>query len=185
MPANAGLMMPKIPFLALIPLAIFAALAGLFVAGMNREDPDALPSVFEGASAPAITGDALPGFPGFDSSVLTQPGVKIVNYWASWCAPCRAEHPTLVALAESGLPVYGINYRDDPAKATAFLAELGNPYRGIVTDPNSRTAIEWGVYGVPETYVIDSAGRVVLRFAGPVTQRALASTVQPAIDKAR
>ena len=177
--------MAKVPVLALIPLAVFAGLAGLFVAGMNREDPDSLPSVLQGKEAPAIAGEALGGFPIFDQAALKAPGVKIVNYWASWCAPCRAEHPTLVAMAEAGLPVYGINYRDDPAKAQAFLAELGNPYLGIVTDPKSRTAIEWGVYGVPETYVIDSAGRIVLRFAGPVTQRALASTVQPAIDKAR
>ncbi len=177
--------MARFPVFALIPVVIFVGLALLFTLGIQRDDPDALPSVFEGRLAPDVGSNALAGFETFDAAALTAPGVKLVNYWASWCAPCRAEHPTLTALAESGIPIYGINYRDDPDNAAAFLEELGNPYSGILADPNSRTAIEWGVYGVPETYVIDGDGRIVLRFAGPVTQRALDQTVQAAIDKAR
>ena len=90
----------------------------------------------------------------------------------------------LTALAEEGIPIYGINYKDDPEKALAFLEELGNPYAGVVADTSGRTGIDWGLYGVPETYVIDSDGRVVLRFAGPVTERSLRDRIRPAIDAA-
>lgn len=110
--------------------------------------------------------------------------VKLVNYWASWCAPCRAEHPNLVALADEGLPIYGINYKDDPDKALAFLAELGNPYKAVSADDTGRTAIDWGLYGVPETYVLAGDGTVILRFAGPITQRSLEDTIRPAIAEA-
>ena len=94
------------------------------------------------------------------------------------------EHPNLEALADEGLTIYGINYKDDPAKALDFLEELGDPYAGIGADEAGRTALEWWVYGVPETYVIDGNGTVVLRFAGPVTQRALAERIRPAIEAA-
>jgi cytochrome c biogenesis protein CcmG, thiol:disulfide interchange protein DsbE len=117
--------------------------------------------------------------------VLRAPGVKIVNYWASWCAPCRVEHPHLMALAEEGIPIYGINYKDDPEKALGFLDELGDPYAALGADSTGRTAIDWGVYGVPETYVIDGEGTVVFRLAGPVTSLTLESQVRPAIEAAR
>jgi len=177
--------MARFPLVALIPVGVFGLVAGVFMVGMLRENPDALPSALQGNSAPSVTAPALAGYPGFDREVLKLPGVKLVNFWASWCAPCRAEHPTLTGLSNSGVPIYGINYRDDPKKAVAFLEELGNPYTGVVTDDNARAAIDWGVYGVPETFVIDGEGRIVLRFAGPVTQRSLESTMQAAIDKAR
>lgn len=177
--------MARFPVLALIPVAIFGLVAGFFAVGMMRENPDALPSVLQGSVAPPVSSPALEGYPAFDSAALKLPGVKLVNFWASWCAPCRAEHPTLKALSDRGIPIYGVNYRDDPKKARAFLEELGNPYTGVVTDDNARAAIDWGVYGVPETFVIDSEGKIVLRFAGPVTQRSLETTVQAAIDKAR
>lgn len=121
----------------------------------------------------------------FTSDALQAPGVKLVNYWASWCAPCRAEHPNLMALAEEGLQIYGINYKDDPAKAQAFLDELGDPYQAIGADASGRTGIDWGLYGVPETFVIDSDGVVVFRFPGPITQRALETQVRPAIEAAQ
>jgi cytochrome c biogenesis protein CcmG/thiol:disulfide interchange protein DsbE len=111
--------------------------------------------------------------------------VKLVNFWASWCAPCRAEHPILSELAAQGITVHGVNYKDDPAKAQAFLAELGNPYATIGADPAGRTAIDWGLYGVPETFVIDGSGTVVLRFAGPITRQELDRKILPAIRKAR
>ena len=170
--------------LALLPVAIFAALAGVMGAGLLRDDPQALPSAREGSVAPSLLVDALGEKPAFDIDMLTAPGVKLVNFWASWCAPCRVEHPNLEALADEGLTIYGINYKDDPAKALGFLAELGDPYAGIGADEAGRTALEWGVYGVPETYVIDGNGTVVLRFAGPVTQRALAERIRPAIEAA-
>ncbi|MDJ1009511.1 MAG: DsbE family thiol:disulfide interchange protein [Paracoccaceae bacterium] len=174
----------KVKPLALIPVAVFAVFAGLALSGMFREDPDALPSAREGQVAPALTLGDLAAKPGFDAEMLSAPGVKLVNFWASWCAPCRVEHPNLEALAAEGLTIYGINYKDDPAKALAFLEELGDPYAGIGTDERGRTALDWGVYGVPETYVIDGEGRVVLRFAGPVTRRALEDRIRPAIEAA-
>ena len=171
------------PLLYLPPLA-FAAIAAGFYLGMQREDPDALPSAIAGQEAPAVALEPLGDRPVFDDAVLDEPGVKLVNYWASWCAPCRAEHPNLQLLADEGVPIYGINYKDDPAKAEAFLDELGDPYLAIGADVSGRTAIDWGLYGVPETYVIDGEGRVVLRFAGPITQRSLESQIRPAIEEA-
>ncbi len=111
--------------------------------------------------------------------------MKLVNYWASWCAPCRVEHPTLEELAAEGVPIYGINYKDDPAKALAFLAELGNPYVAMGADASGRTALDWGVYGVPETFVIDGDGTVILRFAGPITGSVLEKTIRPALAAAQ
>jgi cytochrome c biogenesis protein CcmG/thiol:disulfide interchange protein DsbE len=175
----------KLSPLMILPPVIFAGLAAMFFLGMQREDPDALPSVQIGREAPPLGLIALGDKPVFDESVLGAPGVKLVNYWASWCAPCRVEHPNLTALAEEGIPIYGINYKDDPEKALDFLDELGDPYAGIGADPNGRTAIDWGVYGVPETYVIDGEGRVVLRFAGPVTERSLRERIRPAIEAAQ
>lgn len=176
--------MARIPILMLAPPVLFLGLATLFYVGMQRENPDALPSVRVDQPAPAMTLGTLGAEPGFDADTLAAPGVKLVNYWASWCAPCRAEHPNLEALAAEGIPIYGINYKDDPEKALGFLEELGNPYAGQGTDDTGRTAIDWGVYGVPETFVIDSNGKVVFRFAGPITQRALEAKVRPAINAA-
>lgn len=176
--------MTRIPFLAFLPPVIFGALAILFYTGMQRSDPDGLPSAFEGRAAPQLDLVALADLPPVEAAMLTAPGVKLVNFWASWCAPCRVEHPTLQALADEGVPIYGVNYKDDPGNAQDFLAELGNPYVGTSADPQGRTARDWGVYGVPETFVIDGDGKVVLRFAGPVTQRALAEKIRPAIREA-
>ncbi|MEL6643954.1 MAG: DsbE family thiol:disulfide interchange protein [Pseudomonadota bacterium] len=177
--------MAKVSPLMIAPPVIFAALAAMFYFGMQREDPDALPSVLIGQPAPAMTLTPLGSEPTFSVEDLSQPGVKLVNYWASWCGPCRVEHPNIQALADEGIPVYGVNYKDDPAKAQAFLEELGNPYVAIGADNAGRTGLDWGLYGVPETFVIDGDGNVVLRFAGPITQRALEAQVRPAIEAAR
>lgn len=172
------------PWLVLIPPVVFAALAGLFLGGMYRDDPDALPSTLVGQPAPGLDLTAVGPRAPFDASVLADGRVKIVNYWASWCAPCRIEHPQLMQLAAEGLPIYGINYKDDSAKALAFLDELGDPYVAVGADRAGRVAIDWGVYGVPETFVIDGAGNVVLRFAGPVTDVILEKRIRPAIASA-
>jgi cytochrome c biogenesis protein CcmG/thiol:disulfide interchange protein DsbE len=111
-------------------------------------------------------------------------GVKLVNYWASWCAPCRAEHRFLEQLQDEGIPIYGINYKDEPDNALAFLHELGDPYAGLAADETGRTALDWGLYGVPETYVIAADGTIVLRFAGPITESILESTIRPAMAEA-
>ena len=176
--------MAKLSPLMILPPVIFAGLAAMFYLGMQREDPDALPSVRIGREAPLVVLTQLGGEAPFDDAVLRAPGVKLVNYWASWCAPCRVEHPHLTALAEEGVPIYGINYKDDPEKAMAFLAELGNPYLAMGADESGRTAIDWGVYGVPETYVIDAQGRIVLRYAGPLTPEVMESRILPALSEA-
>lgn len=174
--------MAKISPLMLAPPLIFAALATVFAVGMLRDDPDALPSVFVGKQAPSIEAEALPGLESFDRAVLDQPGVKIVNFWASWCAPCRAEHPALMALSKT-LPVYGVNRDTTPEAALAFLGEMGDPFAAVTYDPGGRKSIDWGVYGLPETFILDGDGKVVLRFAGPI-HRVMDSTILPAIAEA-
>ena len=176
--------MARISPLALVPPLAFAGIALAFWIGMSREDPDALPSALAGRAAPEMTAPALAGQTGFDDAALRSGGVKLVNFWASWCAPCRVEHPNLEKLAAEGIPVFGINYKDDPAKAAAFLEELGNPYRAVNADASGRMAIDWGLYGVPETFVLDGAGTVILRFPGPLTERVIEETIRPAIAAA-
>ena len=166
----------------LLPPLAFAAVALAFYVGMQRGD-QALPSMMEGRVAPAVTitplGDLVPP----TDADLRAPGVKLVNFWASWCVPCRAEHPVLEKLAGEGVAIYGINYKDKPADALGLLSELGNPYAKVGAD-SGPMALNWGVYGVPETYVIDSKGVVILRFAGPISAQALDATIRPAIAKA-
>ncbi len=171
------------PLVALPPL-IFAAMAGLFYVGMFRDDPDALPSAVAGSPAPMVALQPLGDKTLFDDAALREPGVKLVNFWASWCAPCRVEHPKLEQLAAEGIPIYGVNYKDEPDKALKFLSDLGDPYAGIGADGPGRMALDWGLYGVPETYVIDRDGVVILRFAGPITDSVLEHTIRPAIAAA-
>lgn len=176
--------MARISPLMVAPPLIFGAFVLLAAVGMFRDDPDALPSAREGQSAPPLVLTAFPGAPGFDDATLRNGKVKLVNYWASWCAPCRAEHPSLEKLAGEGIPVYGINYKDKVENAQAFLDELGNPYAALGRDEQGRTALDWGLYGVPETYVIAGDGTIMLRFAGPITARVIDSTIRPALEKA-
>lgn len=176
--------MAKVSPMLLAPLAIFAAFAGLAASGLFRDNPDALPSTLEGRPAPAVVVTPLGDKPLLEDALLRADGVKVVNFWASWCAPCRAEHPSLMALAATGVPVYGVNYKDKPENALGFLAELGDPYAQTGADAKGRMGIDWGVYGVPETYVIDGTGRIVLRYAGPITGTELGDTILPAIEAA-
>jgi cytochrome c biogenesis protein CcmG/thiol:disulfide interchange protein DsbE len=170
----------------LLPVALFAALGGFFLQANLRDvdTRDALPSVFVGRPAPPVTLTALEGRAPFTQAALTDGEVKLVNFWASWCVPCRVEHPQLKALAEE-VPVYGINYKDDPAAAQAFLDELGDPFAAIGVDGDARTGIDWGLYGVPETFVLAGDGTVMLRFAGPITTEVIERDIAPAIEAAR
>lgn len=164
-----------------VPVIFFAIAAMLFV-GLNRENPNALPSEMIGRTAPAIELTALGDKPLFKHDDLFQPGLKVVNVFASWCVPCRAEHPNIQAIADLGFPVYGLNYKDQAPAALAFLKELGDPYTAIGQDAG-RNAIEWGVYGVPETFVLDPDGVILFRHAGPVTAAILEAEILPLLSR--
>ncbi len=176
--------MAKISPLMVAPPLIFAAFAVAALTKLLSGSDDALPSAREGQPAPPVVLTEFPGKTPFDDATLRDGQVKLVNYWASWCAPCRAEHPNLEALSNEGIPVYGVNYKDKLDNAQSFLTELGDPYSGIGRDEQGRMALDWGLYGVPETYVIDGEGTVILRFAGPITQRVIENTIRPALEKA-
>ncbi|WP_193142157.1 MULTISPECIES: DsbE family thiol:disulfide interchange protein [unclassified Meridianimarinicoccus] len=176
--------MARMSPLMVVPPVVFAGLAALFFFGMQRENPDALPTALAGKAAPVVQVTQLGDKPVFTAEMLQEPGVKLVNFWASWCAPCRVEHPILEALAAEGVVIHGVNYKDTDAKGLGFLAELGDPYTTVGADGSGRMGLEWGLYGVPETFVIDGDGRIVTRFAGPVTERALESTIRPAMEQA-
>ncbi|ATF18125.1 DsbE family thiol:disulfide interchange protein [Phaeobacter gallaeciensis] len=176
--------MAKVSPVMALPVLVFGGLVALFLAGMFRDDPESLPSAREGQTAPPVVLTAFANDPGFDDATLRDGTVKLVNFWASWCGPCRVEHPSLDALSEEGLAIYGVNYKDQEDNAVGFLEELGNPYRAIGRDEAGRMALDWGVYGVPETYVIDGKGTIILRFAGPITQRVIDSTLRPALERA-
>jgi len=175
-----------------LPLAIAVGLLALFYAALNSGDPQKLPSVLIGKPVPQFALAPIPAegggaaWPSFSSGDLAQGEPGIVNFWASWCAPCIVEHPVLMALSrESGVPVFGINYKDKPDAARKFIGRYGNPYKAIGVDDTGRTAIDFGVYGVPETYVIDGKGRIVLRHAGPLTPEAVEQQIKPALASAK
>lgn len=174
--------MAKFSPLVLLPPAVFAALGVVFYLGLGRDDQ--LPSSLIGQPVPGIQVQPLGALPPLTHEALRDGKPKLVNFFASWCAPCRVEHPALTALRAQGVPIYGINYKDDPAKAEAFLAELGNPYVAVGTDPKAKTGLDWGVYGVPETFLIDASGRITFRFAGPLTERSIEAQLKPAMAAA-
>jgi len=177
--------MAKFSPLMMAPPVIFAGLALMFGLAMMRDDPDALPTALAGKPAPAVQLQPLGDTPPFEDASLRDGQVKLVNFWASWCAPCRVEHPNLEQMAQAGIPILGVNYKDKPEAALKFLAELGNPFGGVGADAEGRMAINWGVYGVPETYVVDGNGNIIMRHAGPITQRTISETLLPAIQAAQ
>lgn len=174
----------KISPMLIIPPAVFAGFVIMAAIGMMRDDPNALPSARIGQQAPAVVVAPMSGKTPFDDATLRDGNVKLVNFWASWCAPCRVEHPSLEALSAEGIPIYGVNYKDKPNNARGFLDELGDPYTAVGVDDAGRMALDWGVYGVPETYVIGGDGTIHLRFAGPITQRVIKETLRPALEAA-
>lgn len=174
--------MTKISPLMILPVIAFGGFVGLAVFGMGREERDNLPSAYAGKTAPSVKLTAFAGKPIWNDENLRDGNVKLVNYWASWCGPCRVEHPNLQRLAGQGMAIYGVNYKDQPAQATRFINDLGDPYTAQGRDDQGRMALDWGVYGVPETYLVDGEGTIILRIAGPVTQRVISTILQPAID---
>ena len=177
--------------IVLIPLAAFLALAALFVLRLGAGDPSRIPSALIGQPAPRVDLPPLAGLerdgrpvPGLDGATF-EGAVTIVNVWASWCVPCRDEAPLLMALAaDRRIRVVGITYKDHPDNARRFLGRFGNPFVANGVDGNGRAAIEWGVYGVPETFVVGRDGRVAHKLIGPITPGNLEKVVKPAIEKA-
>jgi cytochrome c biogenesis protein CcmG/thiol:disulfide interchange protein DsbE len=172
-----------LPLIGFLILAGFAA-AALFATLSGSRNPAQLPSVLIGKRAPATPVPLLDnGMATLDLADFAGEPL-LVNFFASWCAPCRAEAPALALLAES-VTVIGIAYKDKPVDTTAFLTQFGNPFSAIGVDRDGRLGFAWGVYGVPESYVIGSDGTVLLRHAGPIDRRVLDEVVMPAIKEAR
>ena len=172
--------------LAVLPLLLLVGLVAVFALNMDR-DPSLVRSVLINKPAPAITLPAVAGtgVDGFDTASL-EGEVTVVNVFASWCIPCREEHPLLERLkAETGVRIFGINQKDAPENAVAFLTELGNPYQRIGGDADNRVSIDWGVYGVPETFVVNAAGVITFKHVGPISPESLEKEVIPAIEKAK
>lgn len=172
----------------LLPLAFFSALCVLFFLQLTSgRDNSTVPSALIGKPVPTFDLPALPGstLPGFSSKTASAHKLTLINVWASWCVPCRQEHPFIERLAhDDRLKVFGLNYKDKAESALTFLNELGNPYDAIGIDPKGRTGIDFGVYGVPETFLIDNTGAIVHKFIGPITESRLESEMMPAIEKA-
>lgn len=172
--------------LAFLPLIVFAALAGVFAYQLTSgKDTSELPSVLIGKPSPNTSLPPLePALPGIES-VKFQGRVTVLNVFASWCVPCREEHPVLLELArDRSITLSGLNYKDKPDQARAFLSELVNPYAEIGADTSGRAGIDWGVYGVPETYVIGKDGNIRFKFVGPLSPESLETLLMPEIKKA-
>ena len=174
-----------------LPLIGFIALAGLFLLRLHGGDPSKIPSALIGRPAPPT---ALPALEGLVNNGIAVPGldpaafrgkVSVVNVWASWCVPCHDEAPLLTALAnDKRLQIVGINYKDSPDNARRFLGRYGNPFGMVGVDGNGRASIEWGVYGVPETFVVGREGTILYKMVGPVTAANIDSVLKVEIEKA-
>jgi cytochrome c biogenesis protein CcmG, thiol:disulfide interchange protein DsbE len=175
----------------LVPLAVFLALALLFLYRLSAGDPSIIPSALIGHAVPQTD---LPPLAGLERDGKPVPGiaaagfkgnVSVVNVWASWCVPCHDEAPLLMQLAQDRrVRLVGINYKDDPDNARRFLGRYGDPFAAAGADQNGRAAIEWGVYGVPETFIVGRDGRIAYKLVGPITADNYASVLLPQIEKA-
>jgi len=189
--ADATPRKPRRNFLVALPLVGFLALAALFYVGLGAGDPSRLPSALIGKPVPPTE---LPPVPGLEVNGKAVPGlsnatfagsVSLVNVWASWCVPCHDEAPLLEALGkDKRIKLLGINYKDAPDNARRFLNRYGNPFAATGRDENGRTSIDWGVYGVPETFLIGRDGRIAYKLIGPITAENLKTTLMPQIEKA-
>jgi cytochrome c biogenesis protein CcmG, thiol:disulfide interchange protein DsbE len=176
--------------LTLLPLLVFGALAALFFARLFAGDASRIPSALIGQSAPGLDLPGLEGAAGLKDADLRQGHVTIVNVFASWCLPCHEEHDVLLdlaadkALAAKGVRLIGVAQKDDPENVRRFLGAKGDPYAKVALDRDGRAGIDWGVYGVPETFIVKGDGTVAFKFIGPMSAEALASVVRPQIEKA-
>ena len=177
--------------LLLLPLIVFLALAALFFYRLGAGDPARIPSALIGRPAPVTDLPPLPGLqrdgkavPGLGGTTF-QGSVTLVNVWASWCVPCHDEAPLLEQLAkDKRIQLVGINYKDSPDNARRFLNRYGNPFSAVGRDEAGRASIDWGVYGVPETFLVGRDGRIAYKLVGPITADNLARTLVPEIEKA-
>jgi cytochrome c biogenesis protein CcmG/thiol:disulfide interchange protein DsbE len=183
---------PKRRLAVLLPLIFFLALAALFFFRLGSGDPSRIPSALIGHPAPETNMPAVPGLLARDGTQL--PGIEaagfkgavtLINVWASWCIPCHDEAPLLNTLSEDGrIRVIGINYKDQPDNARRFLGRYGNPFAAAGSDGNGRASMEWGVYGVPETFLVGRDGKIAYKLVGPITEANLQSVLKPEIEKA-
>jgi cytochrome c biogenesis protein CcmG, thiol:disulfide interchange protein DsbE len=189
--AEATLPRRRSSLLVLLPLVLFLALAALFFFRLGSGDPSTIPSALIGRPVPQTD---LPAIPGLTRDGTQVPGIAVsdfkgavtlVNVWASWCVPCHDEAPILLQLAEDKrIRVVGINYKDQPDNARRFIGRYGNPFAAAGADANGRASIDWGVYGVPETFVVGRDGRIAHKLVGPITPENLDTVLKPALEKA-
>ncbi len=180
-------------FAAYVPIVLFVALVGVFALMLTREgrDTSAVPSALIGREAPQMTLPEIAGMthndgqamPAFDPS-LFHGKITVVNVWASWCVPCRDEHPFITKLSnDPRVQLQGINYKDKPANAMRFLSQYGNPYDHVGADERGRAAIDWGVYGIPETFLVGPDRVIRFKHAGPINAQILKDNILPLVDQ--
>ena len=176
-----------------LPLVVVTLMSAFFLMALRSGDPSRLPSPLIGKPVPQFSLAPIEGLAaaggksasGVSSADLANGEVTIVNMWASWCGPCIQEHPQLIALKQQhGVRLLGINYKDEPGAARRFLAKHGNPFDAIGADTNGRVAIDWGVYGVPETFIVGKDSRIFYKHVGPLTPESVRDELMPQIDKA-
>lgn len=173
--------------LAFLPFVTFIVLAGVFWMQLESgKDPSIIPSALIGTEAPSLN---LPALEGAQRPALTDAATKgkltLVNIWASWCIPCREEAPVIdIVSQDKRINVVGINYKDKGDNALRFLGDFGNPFAAIGIDPNGSAAIDWGVYGIPESYLVDASGKIIYKKVGPFDPQSIQSELMPVIEKA-
>jgi cytochrome c biogenesis protein CcmG/thiol:disulfide interchange protein DsbE len=168
----------------ILPPVIFLGLASALYVGLVTRNPNAMPTAFQDRAAPVVPTTGLAGIPLLTDADLRGGQVTVVNFFATWCPPCRAEHPVLMQMAADGVRVAGINIMDDDAKAIAYLADEGNPFIGVATDPQGRNRVEWGVTAPPETFILRGDGTVAFRFIGPLIGSDYEARFVPALAEA-
>lgn len=177
----------RLSLVALLPLILFGLLSAIFLFRLFSGDPTRLPSALLGKPVPVFSLPAVEGHsqPGFSHDDLKKGRVSLVNVFASWCAPCHQEHPFLMELAkDTRFDILGINQKDKAENARRFLGKLGNPYRAVGADVDGRVSIEWGVYGVPETFIVSGDRRILYKHVGPINEANLKDRIRPEIEKA-
>ena len=168
----------------ILPPVVFAAFAGLAIGGMMRDNPDELPSTFVGNQAPPVPVEAVQGTTQLTDDDLRDGEITIVNFWASWCPPCRAEHPNLLDLEAQGYRIAGVNFRDQQPQASEYLRDYDDPFFATGFDLRGRVAIDWGVTAPPETFIVDGDGTVLYRFVGPLVGSDYEQRFLPELAKA-